>query len=417
MARTYYDILGVKPDATSEELQSARARRAQVIEPSRLVHRSKEEQTLAGELLRRLDQAFSVLEDEGSRELYDSCLESGEDFASRQAEARPELEDERQVRERVEAEYAEAVGLLVARLERYVRALDPARGWHPEPQEGPWDLVLASAGGARPCRLHLKVLAELHPGDLVATIETAEANLARAQGPTTHAYLLAAGLLLEGGRLYTTAEGFHRGSWHAADPAGPRAFLAYTDLDGSLPVIAGVEDPDPDLAQLTMVEEVEVAVDAAPPAPPAPTTSPPEGGDEPTPEDFPVLVVDDDRLPFEVVRRALSGGPYQLDHATDWPDFRELLRARSYAVIVLDIQLPSLSGDKLALYVNSNDEIHPKPRIVIHSGLESTVLRRVAAMVGAQACLAKGCGAEAIQAAVRDGAKAYMRDKLLTGPW
>jgi DNA-binding response OmpR family regulator len=128
-------------------------------------------------------------------------------------------------------------------------------------------------------------------------------------------------------------------------------------------------------------------------------------------------VVDDERLPFEIAKRYLKGEPYLLDHAVDWIEFKKLIHAKKYAAVLLDIQLPTLSGDKLALYVNSNPDITPKPRIVLFSSLEEEELRRLSAKVGAHAFLRKGCGAEAMRHAMRTAARAYARDCIMMGPW
>lgn len=492
MDRTFYDVLGVGPDASAEELAEARERRAQAIGREELKPAPQHE-AVAASLLQKLDQAFSVLDDAETRQAYDTALETG-------APLDPQLLEE--VDARFQEQYAATVERISGRVEAYVRALQPEASWSQAAACAPWDLVLEGKDEGTLRTVSLKVLTDLHPGDLVATIESAEAQLAAcpAGHSQTHSFFLVAGLLLESGRLFTVAEEFNRASWAARDPTGPRAFVAYADLDGNLPVIPAADSPVPDLAQVCAAIDPEDLPDdlrpaslapapgppaPSPPAPPPPApppeapppqqAAPPPAATPPAPppppppstpkvtssstgmkvppppppvpgvlaatgdlvaeagavtssspggerssqsgEVFTVLVVDDERLPFQMISKALDAEPFDLHHSRTWLESREFLNEAECAVLILDLNMPTISGDKLAMYVHSHPEIQPKPRIVIHSGLPADELRRIASRIGAHACLQKGCGPEAIRDAVRSGARAYTRDQLLTGPW
>jgi CheY-like chemotaxis protein len=458
MDRTYYDVLGVSPDASPEELADARERRVMALSEKGL-RPAPEHEAVASALLRQLDQAFSVLDDEESRQAYDTALETGVPLEQ-------ELLDE--VDARFQEQFAATVGQIGARVEGYVRALAPDVDWRVEEACAPWDVVLEGKDGEVLRTVSVKFLPDLHPGDMVGTIESAESQLAScAQDvPQTHAFFLLSGLLLEGGRLFTLAEEFNQASWVSRDPSSPRAFLAYTDLDGNLTVIPAVDEPVPDLAQVCGAVDIEdLPEDLRPTGPerPAPAPSPEsppqaeaapstvtsastgmrippppprtqdtqvaEGGAVPSSspgqeatgtsddESFHVLVVDDERLPFQMIKKALAGEPYELHHTQNWLDSRDFLNEEDCAVMILDLSMPSIGGDKLALFVHSHPDIQPKPRIVIHSGLAQEELRRISSRIGAHACLQKGCGPEAIRQAVRSGVRAYTRDQLLMGPW
>jgi CheY-like chemotaxis protein len=452
MDRTYYDVLGVSPDASAEELAAARERRVTALSEKGL-RPAPEHEAVASALLRQLDQAFSVLDDEESRQAYDTALETGVPLEQ-------DLLDE--VDARFQEQFAATVGQIGARVEGYVRALAPDVDWRVEEACAPWDVVFEGKDGDTLRTVSVKFLPDLHPGDMVGTIESAESQLASCSQdqPQTHAFFLLSGLLLEGGRLFTLAEEFNQASWVTRDPNSPRAFLAYTDLDGNLTVIPAVEEPVPDLAQVCGAVDIEdLPEDLRPtgparPAPAPPPEAPPQAEAAPSPvtsastgmripapppptggpvvaapssstheedpgddEIFHVLVVDDERLPFQMLKKALAGEPYELHHTQNWLDSRDFLHDTECAVLILDLSMPSIGGDKLALFVHSHPDIQPKPRIVIHSGLDQEELRRISSRIGAHACLQKGCSPEAIRKAVRSGVRAFTRDQLLMGPW
>jgi hypothetical protein len=74
-SKTYYDILGVADNATSEEIRNAYIIRSKMFHPDRF-DRSAEvnEWNLANEMLKELNQAYLVLRDPSARSAYDSTL-------------------------------------------------------------------------------------------------------------------------------------------------------------------------------------------------------------------------------------------------------------------------------------------------------------------------------------------------------
>jgi curved DNA-binding protein CbpA len=411
MARSYYEVLGVSKDASPEEVLAARQRRARLVDPTRLRHKAPEEQAVAAELLHRLDTAFNILEDEKTRRSYDQALATGQSFT---VPEESEDESQRRMRELIAQEFQAAIDLISGRIETYIRNLDPDIVWATEdPGRGEhWQLVLAGQKEAERYRVHLEVVADLHPNHLIQRLMESDAALEQSHAISEGAkyvYFLIGGQVTNSGRLYTTAEAFNQGAWNQQRTGRPRAYVAYANLDGGFPLIPGVADPSPDLAQLTVATEQS-------------TTIPPMNQEEVNldgqeSDEFLVLVVDDERLPFELAKRYLRGEPYKLDHAVDWIEFKKLIHEKKYAAVLLDIQLPTLSGDKLALYVNSNPDITPKPRIVLFSSLEEDKLRSLAAKVGAHAFLRKGCPAELMRHTMRTAARAYARDCIMMGPW
>ena len=71
---TYYDILGIDPSATQEELRLAYHRRAQLLHPDHHAGASPDVIAEAERSLRELNDAWSVLSDPQRRRQYDASL-------------------------------------------------------------------------------------------------------------------------------------------------------------------------------------------------------------------------------------------------------------------------------------------------------------------------------------------------------
>lgn len=74
MRETYYDILGVKTDASLEEIKEAYKDLVRKYHPDKFVGRAKE---LAEEKLKKINEAYEVLSDPEKRKAYDSSLYTG----------------------------------------------------------------------------------------------------------------------------------------------------------------------------------------------------------------------------------------------------------------------------------------------------------------------------------------------------
>lgn len=128
-----------------------------------------------------------------------------------------------------------------------------------------------------------------------------------------------------------------------------------------------------------------------PPAPP-----PPAAAAAPSPS---ILMVDDEPLALMVLEGALEEESYRLDKASDWPTFRAAILEQEYSVILLDVNMPGLSGDKLAMFA-AEFLTPPLPRILLHSGMEEAKLAALTEQIGADGYLCKGCGEQPIRDAV-----------------
>src|SRR5438874_1464263 len=68
---SYYDLLGVPPEATPEEIRAAYRTLVQLFHPDRLAHLKPESRLFAEERLKTLNHAYEVLGDPARRAAYD----------------------------------------------------------------------------------------------------------------------------------------------------------------------------------------------------------------------------------------------------------------------------------------------------------------------------------------------------------
>lgn len=127
-------------------------------------------------------------------------------------------------------------------------------------------------------------------------------------------------------------------------------------------------------------------------------------------EQLQVLLVDDDPVALAVLRDQLAGQGYVLHEATDWTSVNDVVFRERIAVIVLDVNLPGLPGDKLAEILGRN--IKPRPRVILHSGLPAKELRRKAVAVGATNWLEKGAPDRKLVSVVRAAAVEWAGDTV-----
>jgi hypothetical protein len=71
---SHYDVLGVPPDATAEQVRAAYRTLVQLFHPDRLGHLKEESRDFAENRLRALNAAYEVLGDPGKRANYDASL-------------------------------------------------------------------------------------------------------------------------------------------------------------------------------------------------------------------------------------------------------------------------------------------------------------------------------------------------------
>ena len=74
-AKSYYDTLGIAPNATAEQIREAYITRSKMFHPDRFDQtKQANEWRLANEMLKELNQAYNVLREPRARAAYDSTL-------------------------------------------------------------------------------------------------------------------------------------------------------------------------------------------------------------------------------------------------------------------------------------------------------------------------------------------------------
>ena len=82
-------------------------------------------------------------------------------------------------------------------------------------------------------------------------------------------------------------------------------------------------------------------------------------------DDVKILVVDDEDYMREIVRQALQDTNYGVDEATDGKKALEKIRQYPYDVIITDLRMPGLSGEKV---LSEALEIFPETIVIIMTG-------------------------------------------------
>jgi DNA-binding response OmpR family regulator len=111
-----------------------------------------------------------------------------------------------------------------------------------------------------------------------------------------------------------------------------------------------------------------------------------------------IVVVDDDESIAESVADILSFDGHAVRIAKDGSAGLELLSARLPDLIVLDVEMPVLTGPEMAARMLIEDAGRERIPILLLSAVAN--LGRVAAIVGTPYCLPKPCEIEAFMALV-----------------
>ncbi len=112
-----------------------------------------------------------------------------------------------------------------------------------------------------------------------------------------------------------------------------------------------------------------------------------------------ILVVDDDVDLRELTHLVLTRAGHCVDVASDGREAVRRIDARSYAVVVLDVAMPYLSGLEVAALVTRGGTAH-RPRIVMASAFGSDHDRQRALEAGADHYLVKPVPCQEVSDAV-----------------
>lgn len=112
-----------------------------------------------------------------------------------------------------------------------------------------------------------------------------------------------------------------------------------------------------------------------------------------------ILVVDDSESVFHFVRRELETDKHLVERLPAFTELFSYLRKVEPDLILLDLEMPALSGTAFALFVR---RIEKRPiKIVIHSSLPEIELRRAAKEVKAVGVLQKTQNGARLRESVR----------------
>ena len=115
---------------------------------------------------------------------------------------------------------------------------------------------------------------------------------------------------------------------------------------------------------------------------------------------FDVLVIDDSDIARAAMMRALTQAGFDvLDLPSPIGATRSIVR-HEVRLVVIDINMPSMRGDKLAALFRNNDRLR-ELKLVLVSGTEPDRLSKLAEEVGADGVVAKSAGGDALVAMVR----------------
>lgn len=119
-----------------------------------------------------------------------------------------------------------------------------------------------------------------------------------------------------------------------------------------------------------------------------------------------VVYVDDDPVARAVIHDVLVEGGHQVRIAETGAEMLRLLLEQPAEVLLLDVNIPGVSGDRLAKIVQKSLD-PPYPKIVLFSGLPVADLRRLGRKLGATGFVHKGAQRKALLATVEAAAQLF----------
>lgn len=112
-----------------------------------------------------------------------------------------------------------------------------------------------------------------------------------------------------------------------------------------------------------------------------------------------ILVVDDSESVYHFVRRELAHDRHIVDRLTAFTELASYLRENEPDLILLDLEMPALSGMAFARFLRRLERT--PSRILIHSSLPASDLEAAAKQVNAVGSLEKSADGERLRKAVR----------------
>lgn len=101
-----------------------------------------------------------------------------------------------------------------------------------------------------------------------------------------------------------------------------------------------------------------------------------------------VMIVDDDATTLHVVAAVLVGRGYDvIERDTAIGTTLAILREKP-DVVLLDVRMPGLTGDKLASLIGQRESV--RPIVILHSSMPESALEKLAHSSGASGFVSKG---------------------------
>jgi len=112
-----------------------------------------------------------------------------------------------------------------------------------------------------------------------------------------------------------------------------------------------------------------------------------------------ILVVDDSESVYHFVRRELAADRHTVDRLPAFTELASYLRTHEPDLILLDLEMPALSGTAFARFLRRLERT--PTRILIHSSLPPAELEAAAKQINAVGALEKSADGERLRKAVR----------------
>lgn len=115
-----------------------------------------------------------------------------------------------------------------------------------------------------------------------------------------------------------------------------------------------------------------------------------------------VLMVDDDPSQLDMTSRQLRAEGFEVRTVGESLGVSLIVREFDPHVVLLDVDIPALSGDRLLPVLRQNLRGKTPPALVLFSAKDPDTLRRLARDVGADAWIPKGLDGAALAGRVRE---------------
>lgn len=101
-----------------------------------------------------------------------------------------------------------------------------------------------------------------------------------------------------------------------------------------------------------------------------------------------ILIIDDDRFTRKKVEALLTREGFTVRSTDDWAEITRIIAQDSIDVILMDVEMPHLRGDRIASVIMKT--VQNPPHIFLHSSLDPAELDRRAREIGVDGYIPKG---------------------------